>query len=61
MSIPAMPKYPDANEPAQPTHKPQETPDEQPKKPKKPGFFSRIIKQMSDGVEKTFEDAEDEQ
>ena len=61
MSIPAMPKYPDANEPAQPTHKPQATPDEQPKKPKKPGFFSRIIKQMSDGVEKTFEDAEDEQ
>ena len=61
MSIPAMPEYPDANEPAQPTHKPQETHDEQPKKPKKPSFISRFIKQMSDGVEKTFEDAEDEQ
>ena len=56
-----IPAYERANEPAQPTHKPQETHDEQPKKPKKPSFISRFIKQMSDGVEKTFEDAEDEQ
>ena len=61
MSIPAMPEYPDANESELPAQKPQEKPEEQPKKQKKPSFISRLFQQMSEGVEKTFEDAEDEQ